>query len=482
MAAYPGFIGHSNQLQSARADVERTVNMFVEQDTTGRPALYSIPGQRPFLTVTTDTDVRALGSMNDRTFAVVGSTVVEVFAGGTYVVRGTVAKNDHVAQLAFGGVSGGQLLIASGDHAYSLNLTTNVLSAPVLAGEARQIGILDGYGVALHPTTGRVRLSALNDFSTWDPTQFALRSSQPDTWQALLVNAPDLWLLGEQTGDVWYDAGTSPFPFAPRPGASFRYGILAPDSAIALGDSVFWLARNADGQGSVVRARGYVPQPINSFALDTALARYEETVSLRDAEALGCSWQGHLFYVLTLPAANATWVYDLRTGLWAEWGKWNSAHNQFDRWVPRVMCHAFETHLIGGSGSGIIATLDDQTLTELDGGELRRVRVPPAIPAAEGQRLIVGRFELDVDVGVGTVSGQGSDPQILMRVSYDFGKTWSSERRAALGTIGQYGTRVAFTRCGSSDVSWLPELVLTDPAPLRLTGASIRGSGIGRGM
>src|SRR4029077_3468271 len=105
------------------------------------------------------------------------------------------------------------------------NLTTNVLTQ-VLTAECNQIGMLDEYLLALNQVTGRLRLSNLNDGLTWDPTQFALRSAQPDPWVAMIVSAPDIWLLGVNTGDIWFDAGTSPFPLAARVGLNIPFGII----------------------------------------------------------------------------------------------------------------------------------------------------------------------------------------------------------------------------------------------------------------
>jgi hypothetical protein len=94
----------------------------------------------------------------------------------------------------------------------------------------------------------------------------------------------------------------------------------------------------------------------------------------------------------------------------------------------------------------------------------------------------VDRFTLGVDSGVGTTSGQGSAPTVMLRSSDDFGRTWSNERSASLGAIGKYSTDVFWTRCGSSTRSWTPEISVSDPVPLRLTGASIIGRGIGQGF
>ena len=72
-------------------------------------------------------------------------------------------------------------------------LTSTTLSAldetQVGALTATQIGMIDGYGIAFDASVGKIRLSNLNDFTTWDPTQFAIRSAAPDNWRAMCVNA-----------------------------------------------------------------------------------------------------------------------------------------------------------------------------------------------------------------------------------------------------------------------------------------------------
>jgi hypothetical protein len=473
---YPGFIGPSGPSQSPLATCERTVNWYVEpaDSPSGLPALYPTPGQTAFATAN-DANTRALYTMNARTFGVIGSSFGELFAGGTFTKYGTVTLDAHLAGITANGISGQQLLVGSGTNAYSFNLTTNVLSAAVLAGAATQIGMLDGYGLAFDPTTGKLRLSALNDFTTWDPTQFALRSARPDNWTAMLVNAPDVVLIGRASGDVWYDAGTSPFPLQPRPGVTFPYGIVAPFSLAAAGDSVLWLSQNLDGAGVVVRMRGYVPTPINSYALDTAIATYQRTSSISDAEALVYQRAGHTFYVLNFPTAQATWVYDLRTGLWAE--RMTGA----GCWSPRAITYAFGKHLVGDRTTGTIAYLDDTVGTEVDGSAIIRKRIPPALVAAAGDRLYVDRFTLGIDPGLGLASGQGSDPQVMLRISHDYGKTWGNERTRSAGQLGQYDTRVFWTRCGSAPTSWVPEITISDPIPARLTSAQVEGRGIARG-
>jgi hypothetical protein len=341
----------------------------------------------------------------------------------------------------------------------------------VLTAEATQVGMLDEYFLALNMVTGKLRLSNLNDGTTWDPTQFALRSAQPDPWQAMIINAPDIWLLGEQTGDIWYDAGTSPFPLAARQGLTIPYGIAAPFSLAVTGGEVLWLTKNKDGAGLVVRANGYSPTPISTPELATALSRYQRTSTITDAEALVYQQDGHTFYVLRFPSANATWAYDLTTGEWAERGKWNNGRTDYDVWAPRVHVYAFGQHLTADASTGTLSAMDVSYGSELDGSAIRRLRRGPIL-IDENRRIGIRRFEVLVEPGLGLQTGQGSNPQMMFRASSDGGKTWGNERSVSVGQPGQYRRRAFVTRLGSPRL-WVPEISVSDPTPWRIVDAFV---------
>src|SRR3989442_463029 len=190
---WPGIIGTTDLSQSPIADAERTVNWYLEPlPTHGKnaAALYPTPGGQMFLTVS-DIGARGLLTINARTFAVIATGVYELFATNTSTKYGTVTQDNNLATLTTNGATGAQLFLTSGTNGYILNLTTNALSQ-VLTGTATMGGMLDGHFIAFDAAIGKIRISNLNDGLTWDPTQFAQRSSAPDNWKAMLVNAPDL--------------------------------------------------------------------------------------------------------------------------------------------------------------------------------------------------------------------------------------------------------------------------------------------------
>lgn len=475
----PNFCGPSYTSESPIADNERTINWYPESIESpagkNRTALYPTPGQSSLMTVA-DVGTRALFAMNARTHAVVGTGVYEIFpSGGTSTKRGTIAQDNNPAQISYNGPAGNRLAIASGGTLSYVNLTTNVVST-VSGVSALQVGMLDGYFVAFDATTPQIRISPLNDGAgTWDPTQFAQRSIAPDPWKAMVtadrLGTREIWLIGEQTGEVWYDAGSFPFPFAPVPGAIFRYGTPAPWSLAVVGSLVIWLSQNADGAGQVVSARGYSPQVISDKSLENAIAGYQRTATITDAEAITFQMQGHTFYVLKFPSANATHVYDVTTQRWFDMGTWNANANRYDAWKPRVHTYTGGMHLVGESGTAQISSLDVTYGSEADGSPIRRLRRAQGL-YREDDTVTYKRLQLKLESGLGLITGQGSNPIVMLRTSDDGGKTWSRERQSSAGAIGTYDTRVFWTRLGTAR-DRVFEVSVSDPVPWRLIDAYV---------
>lgn len=80
----------------------------------------------------------------------------------------------------------------------------------------------------------------------------------------------------------------------------------------------------------------------------------------------------------------------------------------------------------------------------------------------DGRQLEINSLEIEFKRGVGLVSGQGSDPQAMLRYSRDGGNTWSSEITRPIGKIGEYGRRAIWNRLGQA-VDFRAELRITDP-------------------
>lgn len=471
---YRGFCGPSYTSQSPIADAELCLNFYTEkmesEGAAAKQVLYPTPGVIVYVTATIGSRVRQLYSIItlnvERCFAVVSNTLYDVSNDMTLTSRGTLAEDTNIATLVSNGDGGGQLFATSGAQGYCLDLATNVLTNPVSA--VTMASMVDGYIVALDAPTSTLKISDLFDANTWDPTQFAQRTAQPDPWLALVVNYNEIWLLGEQTSEVWYDAGNFPFPFALRPGAIMQQGIAAKFSAAVLDGTVFWLAHNQNGQNQVVAASGYVPTRISNHAMEWQISRYPR---VDDATAWVYEDQGHPFYVLNFPTAGATWVYDKLTQQWHQRGTWIPEQNQYDAWHPQCHTFAFGKHLVGDRNAPTVYQMDVTFGSDVDGRAIRRVRRAPSLQR-DLDRIYFAKFELEMEVGLGVQVGQGSDPQVLMRNSNDGGQTWGNYRARSAGSIGQYNARVIWERNGMAR-NRVVEIVVSDPIPWRISNAFI---------
>ena len=476
MPRFPGFIFGSNTVQAASQDAERTVNLFVERaqargSRNPEGSLLSTPGFNAWSSGVTDVGTRGMVVAAGRLFAVVGGGFWEFSSTGVGTRHGAVASDSNPAQLVYNGTVGGQLGIASGGSIYSFTLSSNTFAGPHFGSvTTTMLNFADGYGLAFAQGTGRVYLSTLNDVTSWSAGTFFQRSKFPDPWQTMFVDANGLiWMVGSETFEVWYNTGTGTQPWAVLSGLYGRWGIEAPFAYSVSSLGQYWLGRSPDGGVIPVATRGSVPQPIGTYAVETAMEGYRRSGSITNAELLVYHDRGHTSPVFSFPNQNASWGYDVEGQAWAERGQWDAASQQYKAWAPRCHADCFNKHLVGDRTTGTIWQMDTSYSTDVDGTGIRRLRRTPGL-TDEHQRMPVDRFELLMDVGLGTQTGQGQNPRAMLRVSDDQGNTWSNELWRSIGRVGRYRQPVVWDRLGAKEDIVL-ELTISDPVPVRITNA-----------
>lgn len=491
---YRGFCGPSYQSQAITADGERLVNWMVERmespGATARFALYPTPGMS-FVSYTDTGPGRAHEFYDNREFIVDGALFYEIDETGTPTARGTLAVDSNPATISWNGDGGGELFITSGGNGYVMNLTTNVVSTiSALTGKATMGRMLHGYFLALDANTGTIYSSELQDGLTWNTsTMFQQRSAQPDPWWSMEVKGDYIYLFGPETGEVWYDAGSSPFPFAKHPSGGIEFGTAAPWSVKVTDTSIMWLGGSRAGKGSVKRATGFAPEDVATYPVQYAISNLTD---VSDAYADSYTESGHTYYVLSFLKGNRTWVYDLQMQMWHERGTWDvsSAISDFSVWRPHCHAFAFGRHrwldvVDAAVYEASLTTGTDAIVNSTSGGlivddlPIRRLRRGPTV-SNENSRTYYSAFEVDLEAGLGLTSGQGSNPQVQMRLSNDGGRTWSAERMRSAGKTGEFSKRVRWERCGMGRRRAF-EISVTDPIPWRITDAYLDGVQATRG-
>ena len=468
-------LGSSYVARSVNAADNRMINLFPEVIPEGGKEagfLNRAPGLKLLQTIGTG-PIRALWShqtSNNNFYVVSGMEVYRVFdLNGTPEMIGQVSGTGPVSIAD----NGTQIFFACNGPSYIYNEQTRVF-APITDPDfpgAVTVGYLDGYFVFNEPNSQRVWVTALLDGTSVDPLDFASAEGSPDGLVAINVDHREAWLFGSDSVEVWYDAGGVDFPLVRIQGAFNEIGCAAPFSVAKLDNSLFWLGQDARGQGIVYRANGYNGVRVSTHAVEYAIAQYGV---ISDALAYTYQQEGHTFYVLTFPTANATWVYDAATQAWHE--RAGLTNGEFTRHRSNCQCNFKGSIVVGDFENGNIYTFDLQTYAD-NGSAQKWLRSWRALPTGTNnlKRTAHHTLQLDCETGVGLSTGQGSDPQAMLRWSDDGGHTWSNEHWSPMGAIGKYGHRVFWRRLGMTLKlrDRVYEVSGTDPVKISIVGAEL---------
>lgn len=470
-----GLCGPSYQSQSPNVDAERTINLYPEKaevpSAKSALPLYPSPGSKVFCTLS-ERSVPGGFAFNGRMFSA-GANFYEIFADGTKTTRGNLVTPQGPVSIKG---SPNQLLILSAGQLFVFNLTTNKTTRVDMTqfpGTVTQIGYLDGFFLAMIPTvtsaSGVSQLMASNslDGTTWAGDSVTSVSEFPDNLVSMAVDHREIWLLGNKKSVVYYNAGNIPFPFSPIPGSLMESGCAAPAATCQLDNSLFWIELDERGQGVARRANGYSPMRVSNHGVENIWATYP---TVTDAIGYPMQFKGHLWWHIYFPSANASWRYDVATGMWHEVAYWDGTSGQFQ--AHHSMWHAFvfNKHLAGDWSSGNIYELSDVYLDDA-GNALRRVRRGPPI-SIEGQWVFHRFLYVDAEAGLASFSTPSGPrgAQIMARWSDDGTKTWSNEHWIDCGQQGKYKTRPILRRLGRSR-NRIYEISMTDAAPWRIADA-----------
>ena len=491
---YAGFCGPSYPSQAYTADQERTVNFYFEQmespAATSRYVLYPTPGVVDFLGASLVTagvggGGRAHFAQNGREFAIIGNTFLEIFEDGTFSDRGTVFDDGLPATIDSNGEGGNSALHLLREQRLHLqphdeHPRRRGSSSPTRRGWEPSS---TGTSWPWTPGTSTFYFSALLDGNSWSTgLDFAQRSGSGDPWVAMKVNRSYIYLLGEQTSEVWYDTGAS-FPFARHPSGQLAVGCCAQFSAAVVENNLLFLAATATSRGAVYKVSGFTPERVSTFAFETAIDAYG---TIADAQGDTYYQQGHPFYVLSFPDEDkASWLWDSANGLWTEQGTWDpNFASDYVAWRPRWTVNIFEeTRILHATIPAVYqltsTSTGDAAPSSRGGDPIRRLRRGPAI-VSELERMYYPAFEVDLQPAVGNTTPPGDDPQIMLRQSKDGGRNWTSERWASAGKVGEYGKRMRWNRCGMGRRMAF-EVTMSDPVPWRVTNAYLPGVQLSKG-
>lgn len=439
------------------AAAQRCLNLYAEPNPPDSPVPYTdyqTPGSRILLVLDGGPTRCLYVATNNQLFAVAGRKVYYVNQTWAATHIGTLAVNyGTIVSMADNGTT--ILMVDGSSNGYTIDLTSHAFAAlvePAFYGATR-VDFLSTYFLLNKPGTGQFYALDSNSV-TADPLWFASKVTYADRLATLIVLNQEFYLIGAQEStEVWVVNENPDFPFQRFPAVLINHGCVAPYSVAKIGTQIFWLSRDLNGQGVVLKGANYEGARVSTFAIEAAIQSY---ASIEDAVGYCYQQRGHQFYVLNFPAADKTWVFDVQTGIWHE-RCWIDDNGEEHRVRGQCMAFAYGLNIAGDWQNGTIRALDDTIDTD-DDEPMKFLRGFPHM-LEDGDRVFYRQFIADMSVGVGEGTLPGLPPLVSLRWSDTRGMTWSNALTGSMGRVGEFLTQIQFQRLGMArdrvfELSW----------------------------
>ena len=433
------------EARSPISNAQVCVNLYGEQNPPDAPfpvTMYPAPG----LTLLSDYSaslsgpVRGLYECSDGAIiAVVGTTVISwPGPGNVATVLGSLATNTGLPVSICD--NGTDVVIVDGTpgggwYAPLANLSAGslaVITDPAFYGSTR-VDFIDTFLVFNQPGTGNFYTTTSNVLLPFDPTYFAAKEGWNDRLVCCACLHDNIWLLGNVTTEIWFNAGGAAFPFARMPNSILQQGCAAPYSVVVADNALYWLSQDRWGRNMLMRGEGYAARRVSTFAVEDEWSKYPQL-----ADACGMAYQlgGHETIGFYFPSGNAWWAYDAATQLWHK----RTYSDLSTPWLPLVMCGwgavadvGYPNAIIAGDRTGPrIYRVDRNAYTD-NGTAIQRQRSWMHLQQ-DGQRIQYTRFALSM------AGNQMSPDTVALDWSDDAGQSFGAPVNQTINnqTNGQY--------------------------------------------
>ena len=457
--------GSGTLSKAATVTAQRRVNVYFEIRPDGDKANVVVIGRpgltnRLTLSPTPNGPIRGVHEGEAYAYIVAGDTLYRVTAdlqtqatfSGLLTTSGTVSMADNGSQLCV--VDGTSGYILTGFDTGSSALAE--ISDSDFPDGARTVCFVIGRFVVEKPGTGEFYISDSYDGTAWSGLNFATAEQISDDLVAVDAYRGHLVPFGVKTIEAWQPVTALDFPFAPITNATQNWGLAACFSRAKLDNMLYFLGQNAQGQVQVMRINGWGVERASDSDVESAINAY---ATKSDAVALSYLLDGHPMYQITFPSANKTWRFDASTQIWSE-----------DSTGPTAADRHIGQHSLVINGKTYITDYRqsnpevyelDPTAYSDDGAVIKRIIATRHLSRG-GNPFTIDALRLEMETGVGLATGQGSDPQLMVEISRDGGRSYGPEEWVDIGAVGEYLTRAEVRRCGLAD-DFVFRFSMTDP-------------------
>lgn len=451
--------GQADLSRSRQYTRQTCINLYPEINPNAKTpvAMMCWPGMKAFGTASSTEVDRGMYVFIGELYKVQGNSLYKIDIGGNYTTIGTIKGSGFTSFTD----DGFQMTFVTGGYVYNWDGTTLTeltdvdLQTPNAVAFLNNQWIYDGNG-------GTFVVSNVGTPGTLDGLNYATAEAIGDDIIRPYAFNQVLYLFGERSIESWYNSGVGTPPFDRIEGGLIQKGIAGVHCISNTDQFVYFLGDDR----SVYQLANYNVRTIMTASMAHEIESYA-TVS--DAVFYTLRLEGNEFIVMDFPTAGKTWCYVENSQFWFQLssGVNGGAH------LATSYAYCYGKHLVGSQGNVYEWSLD--TYTDLGDAQVKERILAPidgSMFGAPGKRVMMNRFELIMQVGVGTATGQGSNPVVMFSLSPDGGETWGAEYQVSIGQGGRYQTRVEWYHI-ESFYSGVIKIRFSDPVFIGMFSAAI---------
>ena len=374
---------------------------------------------------------------NGTLYRVMGTDLVSVAQDGTVTTIGDVGSGDRVTMT----YSFDYLAIASGGRLYLYDGSSLAQVTDVDLGVALTVVWVDGYFMT---TDGEfLVITELNNPFAVDPLKYGSSEADPDPVKALLKLRNEIYALNRHTIEVFDNLGTTGFPFQRITGAQIQKGTLGTHTCCVFSEAIAFMGSGTNESISVYLGANGSASKIATREIEEILAGYTEaqlSTSFMQERTEGA----HVFLEIHLP--DQTLVFDAAGSAALQQPVWFILRTSLvglGRWAVCDAVWAYNRWNVCKPGETDVGYLDKNIASHW--GETIGWEFGTIILYNESRGAIVHELEL---VSLTGRVQPGADPTVWTSYSTD-GLTYSVEKAARVGTLGQYNKRIVWLQQSS---------------------------------
>jgi hypothetical protein len=377
---------------------------------------------------------RGMVEYNDLLHRVCGNKLYSVDSLGVHTLIGNVQGGEKCIFDKLGN----DLIIIADRKAFIYNGTTITQVTDIDLQSPDSVAVLNNQAI-YDGNNDQFGVSDVGDASSINGLNYATAESKADNLIRVYVFDQIVYMFGEKTVEQWWNSGVGRPPFDRVQGGTIEKGLAGLHGVTNTDDLIYFFADDRE----LYQLNRSSKTSVTPTALITEFQTYS-TVS--DVIVWNMKLMGGNFIVLTFPTANRTWVY-IEGG---DWFQWSTGTKDF-RNKANSYINIYNKDLVEDCENGNIYQLSFDTHT--DNNEVIIRQRDTALIDGESfgfpdQFITMNKFVLNMESGVGLLSGQGSTPEVMLSFSDDGGRTFGTELRGNIGVQGAFNYRVEWGALG----------------------------------